>query len=198
MAADERMLRETAEDAAARFHVYRFRGPSVTAGRNAKVSAEMIAEWAELGHEFARRPTGGGILRHERDISFGVSFPTVDAFPNVFYLRVAEAIRLALSEQGIETALPDYCKDGSAVPTHCFEAAVGPELLYRGEKILGLASRKVARAVLVQGSLSVLRDAEADCKILGVGAKVDLSEERFDEERFADDFRRNVLEVDVQ
>ena len=74
---------------------------------------------------------------------------------------------------------------------------MGRELLFRGEKILGLASRRISRAILVQGSLSVASDALLDNQILGVGPRVDLSDTGFDADRFADKFSEELRSLSL-
>lgn len=183
---DAANLRATASDGKYRVEIYRFASPSVTAGRNARVTADDLARWSELGHDFARRPTGGGILRHERDISFGFAFPVAegetDPSAAAFLRRVSSAISESLREQGIETGTAE---SGGGAPSHCFQRAVGCELMYRGKKVLGLAARRVRGAVLVQGSLAVERNAERDREAIGVGPEIDLAGTGFDAERFA-------------
>lgn len=185
MRRDAQNLAATARDGTPRIEVYRFDPPSVTAGRNARVDEEEIVRWRTLGHDFARRPTGGGILRHGDDLAFGVTLAIDEADrltpTSRFIARVAEAAAAALREQGIET---QQAGTPAGQPLHCFAAPVGPELLFRGEKILGLAARRIRGAVLIQGSLAVGRDPESDRRILGEGPAVSLGGAAFDAKSF--------------
>jgi lipoate-protein ligase A len=185
MARDAENMAVTARDGVTRIEVYRFDPPAVTAGRNAHVTAEEVARWCAYGHDFARRPTGGGILRHGDDLSFGVTLATGEAdrmTPTAHFIaRVAEAAAAALREEGIETE-PAGTPVGQ--PLRCFASPVGPELLFRGGKILGLAARRIRGAVLVQGSLAVGRDPESDRRILGEGPAVSLDGTTFDAKSF--------------
>lgn len=186
MARDQENLERTALDGRPRRRVYRFTFPSVTAGRNSRVTEAMRAAWLEAGHDFARRPTGGGILRHGDDLCFGVTFPLPpSALAAAGFATVARAVSGALARQGID-AVP--AASGVRPPEFCFSAAVGAELTWRGEKILGLASRRIRGALLVQGTLAVRRDPERDRIVLGAGPRVDLAGTGFDPERFARDF----------
>ncbi|MEK8022335.1 MAG: hypothetical protein AAB229_00840 [Candidatus Hydrogenedentota bacterium] len=186
MERDEANLRATAMDGECRAEIYRFASRSVTAGRNAKVSDADVARWGEQGHAFARRPTGGGILRHDGDISFGFTFPIRenegDPSCGPHLRRVSAAIAAALLRQGIETH--PASAGSAAAPSHCFQRAVGCELMRNGRKLLGLAARRIRGAVLVQGSLTVARDETWDRAIIGVGPEIDLEGTGFQEDLF--------------
>lgn len=180
-------LARSGQDGATRVTVYRFATPSVTAGRHAEVEESALARWAAFGHEFARRPTGGGILRHgPEDLAFGAAFGCESGFAGSYLERVSRAARASLAAQGIRTDLPTVSGDQ---PPCCFQRALGHELLLDGEKLLGLAARRVRGAVLVQGTLVVRRDAALDEALIGVGPRVDLAGRGFDPDAWARDFR---------
>jgi len=190
MARDQENLTATAADGRPRRRVYRFAAPSVTAGRNSRVTDAMLLAWRAAGHDFARRPTGGGILRHGDDLCFGVTFPLAGGeLAATGFAAVARAVAGALARQGLETA---PAVPGARPPAFCFAAAVGAELTWHGEKILGLAARRIRGALLVQGTLAARRDPERDRAVLGTGPRVDLSGTGFDPERFARDFLRDL------
>lgn len=187
--ADQLMQRDadhlvaTARDGDDRLAIYRFAHRSITAGRNAVVEDEAIDRWQEAGHDYARRPTGGGILRHSADdLAFGATFACGSRFAGDFLRRVSEALRISLAAQGIITSLPE---PGGTQPLCCFQRAIGDELLLDGEKLIGLAARRVRGAVLIQGALVVRREPELDARLLGFGPAVDLWERAFDPETFA-------------
>ncbi|RMH54824.1 MAG: hypothetical protein D6679_12785 [Candidatus Hydrogenedentota bacterium] len=195
MKADEEALRSTARDGKTRAALYIFRRPSVTAGRNASVNEEMLERWRCAGHEFARRPTGGGILRHDGDLCFGVAFPesTEAAIRGTgrHLERVSEAWRAALSKQGIIVARAE--RPLVRAPRFCYTAGVGAELCLDGTKILGLAARAIRGGVLVQGTLSTGRiDPELDRTLVGAGPRISLRE-RCDCAELARNFREILL-----
>lgn len=195
MERDARNLETVAGGAAARIEVYRFADPSVTAGRHALVRDEDFRRWSLAGHAFARRPTGGGILRHSADdIAFGAAFPCGAGFAGDYLRLVSEAIADALAGQGVETSVPDAKGDQ---PVCCFQRALGWELLRNGEKLVGLAARRVRGGVLVQGVLSVRRDPALDAALIGVGPRVDLSDVAFDAEAWASRFRGLLAKVRI-
>lgn len=193
MARDADHLARSGQDGATRVTVYRFASPSVTAGRHAEVEASALARWAESGHDFARRPTGGGILRHgPQDLAFGAAFGCESGFAGTYLERVSRAVQEALATQGIRTSLPTAAGEQ---PSCCFQRALGHELLLDGEKLLGLAARRVRGAVLVQGTLVVQRDPELDAALIGVGPRVDLAGRGFDPDGWARDFRAAVTDA---
>jgi len=173
MERDFRNLESVIKDGKTRVEIYQFANPSITAGRFAKVEEETIERWKSLGHDFARRPTGGGILRHEKDLCFGVAFISKEIGMEKSYRIVSNAVQDALKEQGVATA-PAEKKIGRDISSRCFDGALGFELLFQGKKILGLAGRRIRNAVLIQGSLIIERDYDKDIKILGTGPEIDL------------------------
>lgn len=192
MTRDAENLDRTSADGKVRVEVYRFEPPSVTAGRNARVEDAELRRWMDLGHDFARRPTGGGILRHGGDICFGLCFPGEGGSRD--FLRAASAmVKEALHRQGIHVD-PEAVPNADRAPEFCFARAVGCELLYLGEKLLGLAARRVRGATLVQGSLAVERQPAIDREVIGEGPRVSLEGTGFRPADFAAEFRSMVGE----
>ncbi len=113
-----------------------------------------------------RRPTGGGIVPHDRDWTYSVAFPPghfwYDLKAIESYLRVHEWVCAAFQKLGVSAEVaPEAAKTG---PGQCFLGHEKFDLLHKGRKIAGAAQRRTRSGLLIQGSIqppsrSVDRDA---------------------------------------
>jgi lipoyl(octanoyl) transferase len=102
-----------------------------------------------------RRPTGGGIVPHDADWTYSLTFP-VDAGWHPLraeesYRRVHERIQQALAALDIETGLAPCCQ--KTAPGQCFAGYEKFDLLWHGRKIAGAAQRRNRLGLLIQGSV---------------------------------------------
>ena len=102
-----------------------------------------------------RRPTGGGIVPHDRDWTYSVAFPPADEWYGLVatasYCRVHAWIQKAFARLGLETVLaPATLK---TQPGSCFAGYERSDLLWRGRKIAGAAQRRRKDGLLIQGSV---------------------------------------------
>lgn len=163
MALDEAVAMSFADACVLRF--YRWSGPGVTFGyaQSLQEVGRALPEKAR-GWPLARRPTGGGVVVHDDDVTFSCVFPAPEAFrPERVYAELHGALRKSLAEQGLEAELKsgpasakDYAPSTGGVSSACFSNPVPQDLLGQGgEKILGGALRRYERVVLYQGSLQL-------------------------------------------
>jgi lipoate-protein ligase A len=156
MAADEVICDALPSPYTLRF--YNWNGPGVTFGysqRVAPVRAALGPEKAAL--PLARRPTGGGIVVHEGDLTFSFVFSQPGAFfePAKTYDRLHRAITGAYADRGVGFELlsektADYRPNSPAMD--CFAKPVNLDILYNGKKVLGGALRKFGDHMLYQAS----------------------------------------------
>ncbi|HOW89049.1 MAG TPA: hypothetical protein PL037_02115 [Elusimicrobiales bacterium] len=156
MAADECVCDSLPSQYTLRF--YNWSGPGVTFGysqRAAQVRAALGPEKAAL--PLTRRPTGGGIVLHESDLTFSFVFSQPGAFfePAGTYDRLHRAISAAYAERGVDFELlkektTDYRTSDPAM--NCFAKPVNLDILYNGKKVLGGALRKFGDYMLYQAS----------------------------------------------
>ena len=156
MAADEVVCDTLPSAHTLRF--YNWRGPGVTFGysqRIASVRAGLGAEKAAL--PLVRRPTGGGIVLHENDLTFSFVFHQPGAFfePAKTYDRLHRAITGGYGKAGVSFELlsektGDYRTDDPVM--NCFARPVNLDILYNGKKVLGGALRKFGDYMLYQSS----------------------------------------------
>ncbi|HBB68348.1 MAG: hypothetical protein A2X28_08300 [Elusimicrobia bacterium GWA2_56_46] len=156
MAADEVLCDTLPSPHTLRF--YNWSGPGVTFGysqRIASVRAGIGPEKAAL--PLVRRPTGGGIVLHETDLTFSFIFhqPGVYFEPAGTYDRLHRAITGGYARAGIGFELlnektADYKTENPVM--NCFSRPVNLDILYNGKKVLGGALRKFGDYMLYQAS----------------------------------------------
>ena len=107
-----------------------------------------------------RRPTGGGAIHHERELTFAIAAePGRDGYPAPIvaaYARVHEGLRRALGAVGAAVR-PHGVGPLSTRPrdaAHCFVDLTALDLVDgRGRKVVGSAQRRAGRRVLHHGSI---------------------------------------------
>ena len=154
MAQDLRALeRAPQDDFLLRFYVWKNR-PAATFGAVQKMD-EVRAYLKTLGKEAlpaARRPTGGGVVVHENDLTFSVVFPWGARRPEEIYRDFHTAVAVRLQGGGI----PCVVAAGVFTPARaCFSHPAPGDVLWDGRKILGGALRKRKGRGLYQGSLQI-------------------------------------------
>ncbi len=157
MAADEALCETMPAPYLLRF--YNWKEPGITFGysQRRKAVAEAIAAAGTPITAVTRRPTGGGIVFHETDITFSFIFPSPGAFfePGKTYDRLHRAINAEYSRLGISFDLlnektKDYAVNDPVM--NCFAKPVNMDILYNGKKVLGGALRKFGDYMLYQAS----------------------------------------------
>ncbi len=111
-----------------------------------------------------RRPTGGGIVPHDRDWTYSLVFPPNDPWYSIkaveSYQRIHEWIQGAFNENGLKTLLaPAPRKEAIG---QCFVGAERFDLLWKERKIAGAAQRRTRQGLLVQGSIQPPAGVERD------------------------------------
>jgi lipoate-protein ligase A len=109
-----------------------------------------------------RRPTGGGTVWHEHEVTYAVTAP-IRLFGSVrlAYRTVHERIAGALRALGVPVQLAGH--GAPARPSEdggCFSRSAGGELLMRGRKLVGSAQVRQGQAFLQHGS--ILLDGSQD------------------------------------
>jgi len=143
------------------FRRYGWSLPQVTFGYGQK------AEWVvqETGLDLScltRRPTGGGIVRHGKDLTYCLIVPRgskgAEMSPMDFYAQVHRRWGEALSEQGIlNNLMPCPKKPKVGIPGDCFNEPVGRDLMDVdcAQKLGGAAMKRTRQGVLLQGTLEL-------------------------------------------
>lgn len=112
-------------------------------------------EQATLLRPLIRRPTGGGIVPHDADWTYSLTFPPGHEWHGLraeeSYRRAHEWIQAAFARLGVETELAPCCQ--RSAPGQCFIGHEKFDLLWRGRKIAGAAQRRNKLGLLIQGSV---------------------------------------------
>jgi lipoate-protein ligase A len=112
-------------------------------------------ERATFLRPLVRRPTGGGIVPHDADWTYSLTFPTSNDWYSLraveSYRRVHEWVRSAFAKLGVSAELAPGGKKSS--PGQCFSGYEKSDLLWRGKKIAGAAQRRNKLGLLIQGSV---------------------------------------------
>jgi len=118
---------------------------------------QKFREVEKLTHlrPLVRRPTGGGIVPHDADWTYSLTFPTSHEWYGLkavgSYRSVHEWLHAAFAKLGVATEVAPCClKSG---PGQCFLGHEQYDLLWQGRKIAGAAQRRTRQGLLIQGSV---------------------------------------------
>ena len=160
MALDERIVQVHPDDSTLRFYNWT-NGPAATFGY-AQFIGEVRRALQERGFNgaYTRRPTGGGVVFHEDDLTFSLVFTSTEK-PTEIYKKLHAAILTQLMHAGysgrvFDKSLPStaYAPSVNQQANACFVRPVENDLLAdNGQKMLGGAIRRFGPTVLYQGSL---------------------------------------------
>ncbi len=152
MALDEAMLCQANVLARPMLRFYGWLEPAATFGY-----FQRYADLAELTplRPLLRRPTGGGLVPHDRDWTYSLAFPVTHPWYRLAatesYRRVHEWIRRSFARLGLQTSLA--AEKVVTAPGKCFAGAERHDLLLAGAKIAGAAQRRNRLGLLIQGSV---------------------------------------------
>ncbi len=150
MALDEALL-ESAAKPTLRF--YRWQRPSLSFGyfgRYTDVAADAAAR------DVVRRWTGGGIVLHGEDVTYGLIVPAAflhSGTPARAVYAVVHAAIVRSLPAGVSAELA--AADAPKVSEACFANAVAADVVAGGRKIAGAAQRRTRAGLLQQGSIQL-------------------------------------------
>jgi lipoate-protein ligase A len=118
---------------------------------------------------WVRRPSGGGAIVHESELTYSFAAPLVDRFapPEQWVRWFHESLRDALTDWNISAVLCPTPGRSHAPPFLCFHRLGTHDLLVDGQKIGGSAQRRQRCAGLIHGSI-LLRSAVAAPEVPGI------------------------------
>ena len=152
MALDEALLEAMPRLLKPILRFYAWMEPAATFGYFQKFSE---VETATLLRPLVRRPTGGGIVPHDADWTYSLTFPAGHEWYELkateSYQRVHEWIQSAFAKLNVPTELAPCCK--KSLPGQCFVGYEKSDLLWHGKKIAGAAQRRTRDGLLIQGSV---------------------------------------------
>jgi lipoate-protein ligase A len=102
-----------------------------------------------------RRPTGGGIVPHDADWTYSLTFPAGHEWHDLraeeSYRRAHEWVCAAFARLGVSAELALACR--TLGPGQCFAGHARFDVLWQGRKIAGAAQRRTRTGLLIQGSV---------------------------------------------
>lgn len=157
MAIDASLLAESHATGRAFLRLYRFEPPCLSLGRNEPTAHYDRAAIARLGLDAVRRPTGGGAVWHEHEVTYAVAAPiaTFGEGLREAYHAIHARLTTALRALGVAaTIAPDHPtgrpRDRGSP---CFAAPVGGEVLVEARKVIGSAQVRHGGSFLQHGSI---------------------------------------------
>ncbi|HEX2860803.1 MAG TPA: lipoate--protein ligase family protein, partial [Lacunisphaera sp.] len=168
MALDFLLLQRYPQPGAARFRHYEWRTQAFTFGLSQALEYIRANLPADGHFDLCRRPTGGGLVDHRNDWTYGLviprAHPLFDAPATQAYRDVHAALAAAMQELGRPVALQEKRHPTEEGPTICFER---PELhdvinTVTGAKIAGAAMKRNKHGLLLQGSIEKSRVGDVD------------------------------------
>lgn len=173
MALDEALLDAVADDpSAAVLRTYGWSVPTLSLGYFQRIAeAEADPRWRGVAR--VRRPTGGGALWHDRELTYALVIPGSHPLarrPADLYRAVHGAIAGAIRAAGAPADRRGEAGERIADdrPFLCFTGRDPEDIVTRDFKVVGSAQRRRRGAVLQHGSL-LLRHSETTPELPGLG-----------------------------
>ena len=156
MAADELLLKEALAGGKVILRFYGWDRDSVSFGYSQ--SPDALPERAR-GFAFVRRPTGGGIVFHDDDLTYTLAVPPCHAICKLdrmeSYRVVHEAVMDAVHKLGTDAVLAAAdMGDHTKATLQCFVSPSMHDILGKNGKLAGAAQRRGHSGILHQGSIS--------------------------------------------
>lgn len=172
MAVDQALLEEVQAGAAPCLRLYRWARPCLSLGRNQPGRGLDVAPAAAArGADVVRRPTGGGAVYHDRELTYAVVVP-VGALgsPRETYRAINVALVEGLRRLGVAAHVVAAGGAGASFAGPCFAAALPGEVAVGGRKLVGSAQRRERNGLLQHGSLLLEGDQREAAELLGAAA----------------------------
>lgn len=157
MAMDEVLLAHSAlQEKRVLVRIYRWDRPSVSFG-----SAQLCPQELADRYTLVRRPTGGGVVYHDVDLTYTVVVPPEHGIMQLdrmeSYKIFHEALLLKMTENGVAAQLENHGTDHVDRATmQCFVSPSRFDLVApSGSKYAGAAQRRTRSGILHQGSIKL-------------------------------------------
>jgi lipoate-protein ligase A len=165
MALDEFLFRTLPDKPGTVVRFYRWERPTASLGYGQK--AEKVVDLAYCrshGIDVVRRPTGGKLVLHNREVTYSVASSDAERFtPTVAgsYKLISRGLVRGLERMGLRPTL-----SGQAPPSYargtmpCFSHPAQDEVELDGRKIIGSAQKRVGGKFVQHGSIPLAADEE--------------------------------------
>lgn len=154
MALDEALLKHAAQTKRCIVRFYEWDRPAISIGYLQNYEAGK-----RQGYEIVRRPTGGGVVYHDHDLTYTVALPaghwltTVDRESS--YGHINQAVTRGLQQCELQAALTDTTIPQSVERRTmvCFKNPTRYDIMLGDRKVAGNAQRRIREGILHQGSI---------------------------------------------
>jgi lipoate-protein ligase A len=163
MARDEALLGASLRGGRPALRLYSWSRPTLSLGMHQPASDVDRSACKRAGVDLVRRPTGGGAVLHDRELTYAVVGRLgEDGLPRSVvgvYELIAGAIVRGLARLSVEAAAWSGRRGGPGGPD-CFSGASEREIVVSNRKLVGSAQVRRRGAVLQHGSLLLGFDPE--------------------------------------
>ena len=172
MAVDEALLAGSANDGTWTIRFYGWSRATLSLGYFQQ-AAEREEHASSTSCPLVRRPSGGGAILHDNELTYSVIAPRSDPRterPERLYEAFHTALILALADCGVPGARlcgETAANQPSPEPFLCFQRRTPLDVLLGEAKIAGSAQRRRASAVLMHGSV-LLKASPAAPELPGI------------------------------
>ena len=165
MKKDEELLESLHFEKDPILHLYQFAPRSATYGHFLKLADFFDLEKVKKEKmQFAKRPTGGGVIFHLWDFAFSALIPAThkgfshNTLENYATINnpVLASVEEFLQKTGCELTLEDGAILGPGCKNFCMAKPTKYDVMLDGKKIAGAAQRKTKNGFLHQGSISLM------------------------------------------
>jgi len=145
-------------------HLYEWKVPSISYGYFIKPDRYLnILALKEKKIDFARRPTGGGIVFHIWDYAFSFLMPnghskfSINTLENYHFVNsiVLDALKSYLFKNNLDLIGQDFKVNDSDQVNFCMSHPTKYDVVIDGKKVAGASQRKTNKGYLHQGTISI-------------------------------------------
>lgn len=158
MATDMALLEAGPTKGIASVRFYTWTKPSLSVGANMPAPAEVLDRCAAENVDVVTRPTGGGAVLHDGDVTYAVVGPVPSTSVLGTYRWVAQALIAGFAGLGLQPSISDHTGNERALA--CFALPTGADLEVQGRKVCGSAQLRRNGWFLQHGSIP-LKDVRA-------------------------------------
>lgn len=133
--------------------LYRWHPPTLSVGAHTDLPAEVGDRCAAAGVAVVHRPTGGGCVLHDGDLTYSVVAPDRGRGVLDAYRWVAGGLIAGLGRLGITAEIAEHAPAGR--PLNCFQAPTGADLAVASRKLCGSAQLRRGGWFLQHGSIPI-------------------------------------------
>ncbi|MCS7265841.1 MAG: lipoate--protein ligase family protein [Armatimonadetes bacterium] len=159
MAIDEAiLLAQSAGIAPPTLRLYKWQPAAVSLGLLQAYETINEEGCKQLGFEIVRRPSGGGAVLHQQEITYSVVFDSricpYGSSVMATYHWIAKGLIAGLKELGVEASVPTlHLCDSNSPSNFCFVRLTGADLSVKGKKLGGSAQARRRNFLLQHGSI---------------------------------------------